>query len=180
MPTIDMTTVKQIMHGDKEVIKIEDNLGNTMWQKAAPTPANVTDIIYQGDDMGFYHINIADLNTPANWDTNPYFTRSPSGTAYLPGGSTWINTNDIIHNSRYTLDLANKTATIDSSISHEIKDPLVIDNYVIYGTARSASNKIYRAPIVNGKIDFSSEVELTIDSSASTVKRRVPWYCFHI
>lgn len=33
---IDMTTVKQIMHNNKEVAKIEDNLGNILWQKASP------------------------------------------------------------------------------------------------------------------------------------------------
>ncbi len=30
---IDMTTVKQIMHNNKEVAKIEDGLGNILWQK---------------------------------------------------------------------------------------------------------------------------------------------------
>ena len=34
---IDMTTVKQIMHGNKEVAKIEDSLGNILWQKSTPT-----------------------------------------------------------------------------------------------------------------------------------------------
>ena len=34
---IDMTTVKQIMHGNKEVAKIEDSLGNTLWQKPSTT-----------------------------------------------------------------------------------------------------------------------------------------------
>ena len=30
---IDMTTVKQIMHNNKEVVKIEDGLGKILWQK---------------------------------------------------------------------------------------------------------------------------------------------------
>ena len=30
---IDMTTVKQIMHNNKEVVKIEDSLGKVLWQK---------------------------------------------------------------------------------------------------------------------------------------------------
>ena len=33
---IDMTTVKQIMHNNKEVAKIQDSLGNILWQKASP------------------------------------------------------------------------------------------------------------------------------------------------
>lgn len=32
---IDMTTVKQIMHNNKEVVKIEDGLGKVLWQKEA-------------------------------------------------------------------------------------------------------------------------------------------------
>ena len=32
---IDMTTVKQIMHNNKEVVKIEDGLGKVLWQKVA-------------------------------------------------------------------------------------------------------------------------------------------------
>lgn len=32
---IDMTTVKQIMHNNKEVVKIEDGLGKVLWQKKA-------------------------------------------------------------------------------------------------------------------------------------------------
>ena len=30
---IDMTTVKQIMHNNKEVVKIGDGLGKVLWQK---------------------------------------------------------------------------------------------------------------------------------------------------
>ena len=30
---IDMTTVKQIMHNNKEVVKIEDGLGKVLWHK---------------------------------------------------------------------------------------------------------------------------------------------------
>ena len=32
---IDMTTVKQIMHNNKEVVKIENGLGKVLWQKEA-------------------------------------------------------------------------------------------------------------------------------------------------
>lgn len=66
MPTIDMTTVKQIMHGDKEVIKIEDSLGNIMWQKAGPTPAEASQYkfedvtpgtVYQFDALAYQAVN---------------------------------------------------------------------------------------------------------------------------
>ena len=35
---VDMSNVKQIMHNNKEVIKIEDSLGHILWQKVAAQP----------------------------------------------------------------------------------------------------------------------------------------------
>lgn len=35
---VDMSNVKQIMHNNKEVIKIEDHLGNIIWQKEEDQP----------------------------------------------------------------------------------------------------------------------------------------------
>ena len=46
---IDMSTVKQIMHGNKEVEKIEDSHGNILWQK--PSVEKQITISYL---MGFY------------------------------------------------------------------------------------------------------------------------------
>lgn len=40
--SINMADVKQIMYGNKEVTKIEDGLGNVLWQKAGPVPSTVT------------------------------------------------------------------------------------------------------------------------------------------
>ena len=39
---IDMTTVKTIVHNNKLVAKIEDGLGNTLWQMTGPAPTTVT------------------------------------------------------------------------------------------------------------------------------------------
>ena len=39
--SIDMTTVTQIMHGAKEVIKIEDTNGGILWQKAVPVQRDI-------------------------------------------------------------------------------------------------------------------------------------------
>ena len=36
---VDMSNVKQIMHNNKEVIKIEDSLGHIIWQKVAAQPS---------------------------------------------------------------------------------------------------------------------------------------------
>ena len=39
---VDMSNVKQIMHNNKEVIKIEDSLGHIIWQKIAATTTTIT------------------------------------------------------------------------------------------------------------------------------------------
>lgn len=39
---IDMTTVKQITHNNKVVAKIEDSLGNVLWQMTGPAPTSKT------------------------------------------------------------------------------------------------------------------------------------------
>ena len=40
--SINMADVKQIMHNNKEVVKIQDSLGNILWQKQGPAPSTVT------------------------------------------------------------------------------------------------------------------------------------------
>ena len=39
---VDMSNVKQIMHNNKEVIKIEDSLGHIIWQKKTTTTTTIT------------------------------------------------------------------------------------------------------------------------------------------
>ena len=100
MPTIDMTTVKQIMHGDKEIIKIEDGLGNTMWQKAGPTPAG--DRIYFGGvtsgGTGYaYYSDDMQTFTSTTWADAGQTISFPSST-YAPGdiwADAFDNTADI-------------------------------------------------------------------------------------
>lgn len=47
--SIDMTTVKQIMHNNKEVIKIEDTNGGILWQKAVPVQRDILYYIRQNN-----------------------------------------------------------------------------------------------------------------------------------
>ena len=46
---IDMTTVKQIIHNNKEVAKIEDSLGNILWQKQSPASQVTISFAYKYD-----------------------------------------------------------------------------------------------------------------------------------
>ena len=43
---VDMSTVKQIMHNNKEVTKIEDHLGNIIWQKEEDQPYRRLEYLY--------------------------------------------------------------------------------------------------------------------------------------
>ena len=45
---VDMSNVKQIMHNNKEVIKIEDSLGHIIWQKKITTTTTIT---WTGSDI---------------------------------------------------------------------------------------------------------------------------------
>lgn len=74
---IDMTTVKQIMHNNKEVAKIEDGLGNILWQKAAPAP---TYNYYYIDNNNVIKIDFANKTKTA-------YTRNGGVTPNMTNGS---------------------------------------------------------------------------------------------
>lgn len=63
---INMTTVKKIMHNNKEVAKIEDSLGNILWQKEIPVT------LYEGYYLRSYSTtkdtNYIDLGI--KWNSN--------------------------------------------------------------------------------------------------------------
>ena len=89
---IDMTTVKQIMHNNKEVAKIEDSLGNILWQKQGPAPTQVTitltnpvsiSLTTRTSFEGYYGwVSIAQLTEKVESDGNPtdYFWILPVAT----------------------------------------------------------------------------------------------------
>ena len=79
---IDMTTVKQIMHNNKEVVKIEDGLGKVLWQKKAePTWHTIYDnsrgtiiLKLNGEnwELGSVPANISDKATKLRITYTPY------------------------------------------------------------------------------------------------------------
>ena len=127
MPTIDMTTVKQIMHGDKEVIKIEDGLGNTMWQKAGPTPAG--DRIYFGNYSSgapyLYYTDDMQTITSTTWTDAGQTVSFPNAThtildlwadALDNTAKVYACSNDNTTNAYYyELDFDNQTLTANAS-----------------------------------------------------------------
>ena len=53
--SINMADVKQIMHNNKEVTKIEDSLGNVLWQKQVAVDPY---LIYIGDYYNYYKFDM--------------------------------------------------------------------------------------------------------------------------
>lgn len=104
---IDMTTVKQIMHNNKEVVKIEDGLGNILWQKQSPV---ITYNYYYIDNNNVIKIDFANKTKTAytkSGGVTPSMTNGAvgyyNGHLYCAnqGNSTW----------EITIDDANQTYT---------------------------------------------------------------------
>lgn len=58
---VDMSNVKQIMHNNKEVIKIEDSLGHIIWQKKTTTTTTIT---WTGRDILNKVYTVTDTDRP--------------------------------------------------------------------------------------------------------------------
>lgn len=74
--SIDMTTVKEITHNNKEVVKIEDSNGNILWQKNVPQVLTDTISITIGAGKNitttqhYAYITIPTKNTIKNYIAN--------------------------------------------------------------------------------------------------------------
>ena len=93
---IDMTTVKQIMHNNKEVVKIEDGLGKVLWQKQAQPEWHTifeTDNSYWGTwilklsgstwTLGSVPANISDKATKLRITYKPYVSTAGTDANYI-------------------------------------------------------------------------------------------------
>ena len=80
--SIDMTTVKQIMHNNKEVAKIEDLNGNIMWQK----PSSITyPYLFMSNNNALYN---KDINVEWTWTSGtPGPVSNPQGQYYWSDGT---------------------------------------------------------------------------------------------
>ena len=113
---IDMTTVKQIMHGNKEVAKIEDSLGNVLWQKPSPT-VTITITL-----SGWLNLGIGNQYSNTGYIEYAQLTEKigPSGTPdkfiILPASTV-----QAIKNHTYTTDQSITGLTLDqwyTSLNH--------------------------------------------------------------
>lgn len=78
---VNMSNVKQIMHNNKEVIKIEDSLGHIIWQKPSPQPVITYPDAYLRSYSSVKDTNYIDFGFKWNsqWRIEGYYYR-PSGT----------------------------------------------------------------------------------------------------
>lgn len=104
--SINMADVKQIMYGNKEVTKIEDGLGNVLWQKAGPVPGLIT--ITLTNPVSFSLTNRSGSVGANGWVTISQLTEKISATANLEDADLFYilpaETVDAIKNNTYTTD----------------------------------------------------------------------------
>lgn len=82
---IDMTTVKQIMHNNKEVAKIEDSLGNILWQKQSPGPSIIYPFMAMSNNTYLYNKAVNDEWTWTFGTPGP--VSNPQGQNYWSDGT---------------------------------------------------------------------------------------------
>lgn len=112
---IDMSTVKQIMYNNKEVTKIEDGLGNILWQKQAPEPFDPT-ILYYINGTSAYKVDMTNKTitqyTTVGGNSNIVGSRIAeyNGKLYATAGTTSGSDN-------YLVDIDDDNQTITYTLS---------------------------------------------------------------
>ena len=129
---IDMTTVKQIMHNNKEVAKIEDLNGNILWQKVSAkvlvsiAVAGYTDVFTKGSAFSFggtvtatySDSTTADVTSSTtfsgyNMSSNGYQTVTAS---YTEGGVTETTTYQILVREQATATVSWNRSTVLNAV----------------------------------------------------------------
>lgn len=185
--SIDMTTVKEITHNNKEVVKIEDSNGNILWQKAS---ANTIDFIVTGAGNSDY---LYALITYTNSTTEKVYSETTTTLNkdevssikiyHRPGSTNWYSavlvngslsqSNITTTVANYSLDLTSISSKIEidfnfSASSYTSEFPRIA--YVITdNTSLNYTPVIFRA--VNGSTTY---LKMTLNSknyTSSTVSR---------
>lgn len=162
---VDMSNVKQIMHNNKEVIKIEDHLGNIIWGSQSEYPYRKLEYIkFNGAEridtletpkVGYYFLDCKTQNNSSN--TNQWgFTwgagHTVSGTYYR----IWYeNYNNIIRRNLK----ADKTNALTSASSYA--NTLLQYRCRIYATNNSSGTFWFAIHNITG-VDVTGTPESTI------------------
>ena len=115
---IDMSTVKQIMYNNKEVTKIEDSLGNILWQKQAPEPFDPA-ILYYINGTSAYKVDMTNKTitqyTTVGGNSNIVGSRIAeyNGKLYATAGTA-------LNSPNYLVDIDDENQTITYTLSDVI------------------------------------------------------------
>ena len=144
---IDMTTVKEITHNNKDVIKIEDSNGNILWQKQGGQTITIT-----------FNRRAYAIYTTVSQDTSPYSdgygrysnSRLATVSQLTDNTSAPPTTSDaewIILNTTEAQDIVNKAYTSDTTIP-------------IHYDSNFTSSDFYLCYIKNNELWFAGNTDL--------------------
>lgn len=129
---IDMSTVKAITHNNKDVVKIEDSLGNVLWQK-------VHDIIYMSSSTSYQY----------ELDNLVWNTKTWTGFTNLYGNCIWSDGTNIYYsgggtNTQYGLDETNLTWSTKTwtGLSNVYGNCIWTDGTNIYHSRNGVTHKL--------------------------------------
>ena len=154
---IDMSTVTQIMYNNKEVTKIEDSLGNILWQKYTPQPYNPA-ILYYINGTSAYKVDMINKTitqyTTVGGNSNIIGSRIAeyNGKLYATAGTTSAADN-------YLVDIDDDNQTITYTLSDVINingnSSFKIGNTNYCGEGNGLSTTIYPFNNSTAKWTFS-------------------------
>lgn len=153
--SIDMTTVKQIMHNNKEVIKIEDTNGGILWQKTGSSTIIININMKQSANASWLYVAISINGVPTNYTNTTTMTVNRSELDYIrvyhnvtspvfgqysivfDNGSV-VDTNETSTFKYYDIAISSINSIVDIDLSYRSSYPIVAwivrDNATITGT----------------------------------------------
>lgn len=185
---IDMTTVKQIMHNNKEVAKIEDSLGNILWQKqVSPTLTYYVNMFTIRSTTskrdGYFDINMFNGSSGTLVDfattTNQYFCLLTASefwgfnTKTLASGTTIGNT----FNSSAAPGTTYRLCYIENNTAYIVGGGTTVtnDTPIGYSTSWSSASEAQLYPAVGGT-NTNTRSEMFRAVSNNTANLRINSY----
>ena len=146
---IDMTTVKEITHNNKDVIKIEDSNGNILWQKQGGQTVTIT---FSKRFYGMYATLSRSSDPFATYYAYSNFryitvSQLTDNASAPPSSSTGLDQEWIILNTTEAQNIVNKTYTSDTTIP-------------MHNDSSFTSSDFYLCYIKNNELWFAGNTDL--------------------
>lgn len=153
--SINMANVKQIMHGAKEVIKIQDSNGGILWQKPSSSTITININKKLNENSSYLYVAISINGVATNYTDTTTMTVNKSELdyirvyhkAYLPTSEGYTivfdngsvaDTNETSTFEYYDIDISNINSLVDIDLAYYKFYPtvawIVRDNATITGT----------------------------------------------